>query len=193
MHKTQILRHRVPVMIVMWFFVWVVTQGLFMSEILTRLSWGVNTSYVIATIWVFILLAGCLIAIPTYRKESLPKSRLLWLYSIPAVLLFLLPQHYGLTLNLWIYMFMILVTVFWQDYLTFGVLQPAISKRISPNKAAALTAIVFILGHIVFFLDNIFEPQMLPIVLAGFVFAFSRRYFGNIYVANIIHTIFYLI
>jgi len=176
----------------MWFLAWAATQGLFISEILTRLPWEINSSYTVVTIWVLIVTVTCFILMPSFRKESLPKSRLLWLYSIPVALLFLLPQHYRLTLNLWVYMFMILVTVFWQDYLTFGVLQSVLSKRVSSNKAATLTAVVFILGHIIFVLNNVFDPQMLLVVIAGLVFAFSRRYSGSIYIANIIHTIFYL-
>lgn len=193
MNKQQILSRGAPTIIAMWFLAWVATQGIFMSEIPRRLPWDINMSYTVATIWVFIVAITCFIMTPSYRKMSLPKSKLIWLYIAPVALLFLLPQHYTLALNVWVYIPMIVITVFWQDYLTFGVLQSALSKRLSPNRAAALTAVVFALGHLVFFLNNLIDPQMILIVLAGFVFAFSRRYTGSIYIANIIHTVFYLI
>jgi membrane protease YdiL (CAAX protease family) len=180
-------------MIGAWLLAWVATQGIFMSEVLRLLPWNVNTSYAIATIWVFIVTITAIIILPSYRKKSLPKSKLLWLYAIPLILLIFLPQHYALALNIWVYIPMIIITVFWQDYLTFGILQPALSKRLSLNGAAILTAVIFVLGHAIFFLNNVYDPQFILIALAGFTYAFSSRYAGNIYIANIIHISFYLI
>jgi len=88
---------------------------------------------------------------------------------------------------------MIVITVFWQDYLTFGVLQSFLAKQSNRNIAATITGVVFLLGHAVFFLNDLSNPQFVLIGIAGFVFAFSRRYAGNIYIANIIHTLVYLI
>lgn len=193
MNKQQIFNHRTSVIVAIWFLAWVATQGIFMSEMLSRLPWDINASYAVATIWVSIVVITCFITMPAYTKMSLPKSKLIWLYIVPVALLFFLPQHYALALNVWVYIPMIIITVFWQDYLTFGVLQSALSKRLSPNRAAALTAVAFVLGHLVFFLNNLVDPQMIPVVIAGFVFAFSRRYTGSIYIANIVHTVFYLI
>lgn len=88
---------------------------------------------------------------------------------------------------------MISITVFWQDYLTFGIFQTFLAERISQNTAACLVAVVFLAGHAVFFLGDLTNPQFIIIALAGFIFAFSRRYTGNIYIANLIHTIVYLV
>ena len=87
---------------------------------------------------------------------------------------------------------MILVTVFWQDYLTFGLLQSHLATKVSENAAAIITAFLFILGHIVFFLNDPFDPQFVLIAVAGFIFAFSRRFTGTVYIANVIHLSFYL-
>lgn len=177
----------------LWFIVWVFTQGIFMSEILLNSPLDINISYLLATVWVLVVLILCVALLPVFRKDSLPKSKLLWLYFIPFALLLYLPWHYALTLNIWVYIPMIVITVFWQDYLTFGVLQSFLAKQSNRNIAATITGVVFLLGHAVFFLNDLSNPQFLLIGIAGFVFAFSRRYAGNIYIANIIHTLVYLI
>lgn len=176
-----------------WLAVWVMTQGLFMSDILTTLPFDVNISYIVATIWVLVIASVALIVLPKYKKKSLPKSKLLWLYIVPSIALVFLPLHYALALDVRVYIPMIIITVFWQDYLTFGILQPALAKRISPNLAAILTVIMFVLGHIIFSLNNVLDPQLLLVAVAGIIFALSTNRTGNIYIANIIHTIFYLI
>ncbi len=177
----------------LWFIVWVFTQGIFMSEILLNSPLDINISYLLATVWVLVVLILCVALLPVFRKDSLPKSKLLWLYFIPFALLLYLPWHYALTLNIWVHIPMIVITVFWQDYLTFGVLQSFLAKQSNRNIAATITGVVFLLGHAVFFLNDLSNPQFVLIGIAGFVFAFSRRYAGNIYIANIIHTLFYLI
>ena len=177
----------------LWFIVWVFTQGFFMSGILLNSPLDINISYLLATVWVLVVLILCVALLPVFRKDSLPKSKLLWLYFIPFALLLYLPWHYALTLNIWVYIPMIVITVFWQDYLTFGVLQSFLAKQSNRNIAATITGVVFLLGHAVFFLNDLSNPQFVLIGIAGFVFAFSRRYAGNIYIANIIHTLVYLI
>ena len=177
----------------LWFIVWVFTQGIFMSEILLNSPLDINISYLLATLWVLVVLILCVALLPVFRKDSLPNSKLLWLYFIPFALLLYLPWHYALTLNIWVYIPMIVITVFWQDYLTFGVLQSFLAKQSNRNIAATITGVVFLLGHAVFFLNDLSNPQFVLIGIAGFVFAFSRRYAGNIYIANIIHTLVYLI
>ncbi|RZK66032.1 MAG: CPBP family intramembrane metalloprotease [Pedobacter sp.] len=193
MTERKILFRSISTAITAWLAVWVATQGLFMSEVLAILPWNVNITYVIATIWVLAVTSVALTVLPKYRKISLPKSKLIWLYIIPAIALLFLPLHYALALDIRVYISMIAITVFWQDYLTFGILQPALAKRLSSNQAALTTAIVFISGHVLFSLNNVLDPQLLLVTVAGLVFAFSTKRTGNIYIANIFHIIFYLI
>ena len=98
-----------------WLLVWVFTQGIFMSDILTHLPGDLNANYTTATAWVLAVALVCFVVMSSYRKRILTRSKLLWLYAIPATLLVFLPSHYSLTLSLLVYVFMILVTVFWQD------------------------------------------------------------------------------
>ncbi len=179
--------------IALWFVAWGATQGIFMNEHPQQLPVDINISALAATAWVLIVTAAALWLLPSYRRASLPRSKLLWLYLIPAILLIALPWHYSLLLNVWVFIPMIVITVFWQDYLTFGLLQTHLAKKTSPTRAAIITAIVFLLGHLVFFLDDMINPQFLLIGLAGFLFAFSRRWTGGVYIANVIHLVFYLL
>lgn len=176
-----------------WLVLWCLTQGLFMSEFLQKLYIDINLIYLLATAWVAMVACISVSVLPHYRKKILPKSKLLWLYSIPAVLLILLPSHYQLPLALPVYILMITITVFWQDYLTFGLLQTRLEKILTKNIAAPTTALLFMFGHLVFYLNSLLDPQFILLGIAGFVFAFSRRYMGNIYIANILHLCFYLI
>jgi membrane protease YdiL (CAAX protease family) len=192
-HQPFTLYKTIFISIILWFLIWTVTQGIFMSERLLQLPIDANISYAIATVWVLAVAAVALRLLPKYRRESLPKSRLLWLYAVPVALLVFLPWHYALALDIWVYVPMIVITVFWQDYVTFGLLQTRLAKTITATKAAIVTAIVFLLGHAVFFLNDITDPQFILIAIAGFGFAFLRRYTGNIYIANVIHLTFYLL
>lgn len=176
-----------------WGLVWVCTQGIFLAELPLKLPGGVNVVTLVATAWVLVVTIVCLVALPAYRRESLPRSKWLWLYVLPAVLLAFLPQHYVFAPDVWVFMIMIIVTVFWQDYLTFGVLQPFLSRRMSPTWAVVVTTIVFFAGHVVFSPGDIADPQMLLIASAGLVFALSRRFTGAVYLANVIHLSFYLL
>ena len=193
MIKHKALVRSIFIAVVVWITVWAATQGLFMSDVLRNLPWDVNISYIVATVWVLTVAITTLVALPKYKKTSLPKSKLLWLYTVPLTALILLPLHYSLALDIRVYIPMIIITVFWQDYLTFGILQPALAKRLSPNQAAIMTAVVFVFGHVLFSFKNILDPQLLLVTAAGFIFAFSTRRTGNIYIANIIHMFFYLI
>lgn len=175
-----------------WLLVWVFTQGIFMSDILTHLPGDLNVNYTIATTWISAVAVVFLVMMSSYRKKILTRSRLLWLYVIPVILLVFLPNHYSLTLSLPVYMLMILVTVFWQDYLTFGLLQSRLATKVSENTAAIITALLFILGHIIFFLNGPLDSQFILIAVAGFIFALSRRFTGTVYIANVIHLCFYL-
>ena len=192
MKKNKHLKH-ILLGISLWFSAWTVTQGIFMSEILFKLPIDVNISYLITTILILVITIISLYIYPRHRKEALPKSKLLWLYTIPAVLLIALPSHYNMMLNIMVYIPMIIISVFWQDYLTFGMLQTFLNERVSQNKSAIIVAVVFLSGHLIFYLNDPTNPQFILIALAGFVFAFSRRYTKSIYIANIIHTIVYLI
>jgi hypothetical protein len=177
----------------LWLVVWSGTQGIFMSDVLLKLPGELNLKYVIATLWIALIAIISLIILPWYRKKIFPKSYLLWLYIIPAILLLILPQHYTLTLYYPVFVFMIIITVFWQDYVTFGLLQTYLATRVSPNVAAMITTALFLLGHVIFFLHDLADPQFVLIALAGGAFAFSRRYTGTIYVAHVLHLCFYLI
>lgn len=193
MIKHKISVRSIFIAIVIWITVWAATQGLFMSDVLRNLPWDVNIRYIVATVWVLTVAITALVALPKYKKISLPKSKLLWLYTVPLMALILMPLHYSLALDIRVYIPMIIITVFWQDYLTFGILQPALAKRLSANQAAIVTAAVFLFGHVLFSFKNILDPQLLLVTAAGFIFAFSTRRTGNIYIANIIHMFFYLI
>lgn len=179
--------------VAVWLVIWIATVGIYISGILDRLPGEVNFKYIIATVWTLAILIIVLATTPIYRKAVLPKSKLLWLSIIPIALLILLPLHYNLPLPLPVHVFVITVTVFWQDYLTFGVLQSYLTTRISATFAAILTPTLFLLGHVIFYFGSSISPLFLLTAVSAFVWSFTRKYTGNIYIALLLHFCSYLI
>lgn len=168
-----------------------------MSDNLARIIPGDSYSRTItATVFVAFVLAISLIIFKKYNKKFLVRSKQLYLYLIPLILAVILPLHYHLTSPWYMYVFMIVVTVFWQDYLTFGIFQTYIQSKVKTLLAVILVGSLFTLGHFIFFVSS-FSPESIPLWIAllctGILFAWLRKRFGNIYTINVLHMSFLLL
>lgn len=70
--------------------------------------------------------------------------------------------YYHLSLPPYIYAVWITVSVFWQQYLTFGLPQPYLTKLIGAKRGSVPTVAMFYLGHAIILLD-----QFLPTSTSG--------------------------
>lgn len=179
-----------------WLVAWSVTQGIFMSEFLTRFGSDINRVYLLATIYILTVSIASIVVFKSLSKKVLPKSKLLFLYLIPLLLLVAVPFRYSLGLRVEVYIPMILITCFWQGFLTFGIFQSFLSKKVRQLYVYLLTAAVFTFGHLIFFLSEISFAniyQWLFIFLTGLIFAYITGRSRNIYIANVLHISFYFI
>ncbi|MEV4060859.1 hypothetical protein [Nonomuraea dietziae] len=123
---------------VAWLAVWIATQGLFVindwlpgGSLNNRLAW--------LTGYMAVVLATATVVCRRRNREFLPSSRLRWLYVLPLALLLLLPFHYDGPVTVPLLAVMIVVTAFWQDCLTFGLVQSFKRRQTSPLTAVLLT------------------------------------------------------
>lgn len=123
-----------------------------------------------------------------------------WLYLIPLALGLSVPLHYHITGGYapYVYVLWMTLSVFWQQYITFGLLQSYLNKRLGRRVAPVLTVIMFYLGHIALL------PQFRPTSLAGLggsvfilglgtVFALLRNKTKSIRTNLLLHWAFYFI
>jgi|JI6StandDraft_1071083.scaffolds.fasta_scaffold175211_2 hypothetical protein len=181
---------------VAWLIIWIFTQGLFMSESLMKIiPLETNVSILLATSYVAVILAISLVVFKKYNKKFLARTNLLYLYILPLILVGLLPFHYHLALPLSIYIFMIVVTVFWQDYLTFGIVQTYVQTTLTPTLSLFIVALLFTLGHFTFLISSFssaYIPGLIALFCVSALFAWFRKHFGNIYIINVLHLSFLL-
>ncbi len=115
-------------------------------------------------------------------------------YAIPLIAGIALPFHYGLEYPVALYMFWMTVSVFWQDYLTFGLLQKYLAERIPTWAVLVASAVIFWAGHAVLLPDKFAPVHLLPslaILALGFVLASLRVRLGTLHLILALHLAFY--
>lgn len=124
------------------------------------------------------------------------RDRQVWMYALPVVLAIALPFHYTLPLPVGVYMLWMAVSVLWQDYLTFGLLQSHLRDRLPAAVTIPLVAFVFYLGHAVL-IPELFAPtRVLPavgILAMGVVCAAIRERTGMLHLLLALHLGFYFV
>lgn len=177
-----------------WLGLWYFTPGLLGNgpgSLFTR-DW--NQALIIECAIAVVVVAVLLLTHRRFNRALFAPSRLRWLYLLPAALALALPFHYGLEAPVGLYVIWMTVSVFWQNYLTFGLLQSYLCERIPAGAAVALVAMMFWLGHLVFIphrfgLDNIL-PSLAMIAL-GALFALLRARLGTLHLLLALHLSFY--
>ena len=188
---------RIGVASILWMFLWSVTQGFFMREEMWNLIPGtLDMQASILTLYIALLVVLTLAVQVNLGNRLLVKSRIMWIYAAPIALIAALPLHYELVLSIPVFVGMVVITTFWQDYITFVLLQTHIQKSLTPVVSVSTVGSVFVLGHLAFSLDELTYasiPLWLGLAAAGFFFAALRQWTGNIYAVHILHMSFLLI
>ncbi len=187
-----------------WICLWCLTPGLLAEGPGRRLAGGLrigeldrfSVGVLVESLIAVIILALLLIGHRHYNRSLFARSRLLPLYGIPVVLAAVLPFHYGMDLPLGVYLVWTTVSVFWQDYLTFGLLQSYLRETLPPWATVVVVAFMFWLGHFVFLphrfgLDNILAS--LAMVAMGVLFASIRARTGTLHLLLALHLSFYFV
>ncbi len=180
--------------VALWFGLWFFTPGLHSNGLGPRFTYNPGHAMLIESLIVAILAMILILTHRTYTRTLFAPTRSLWLYALPLALAVAQPFHYGQELPVWVYIVWMAASVFWQDYLTFGLLQSYLSERLSLGAVIAVSAVVFWLGHVIF-LPHRFGPEhivaSLAILALGFVLAWIRVRSGTIHLLLALHLAFY--
>jgi membrane protease YdiL (CAAX protease family) len=88
------------------------------------------------------------------------------------------------------------VSVFWQDYLTFGLLQEYLGERLPTGPVLVLSAVIFWAGHVLFLPDKFAPIHVLPslaILALGFALASLRVRLRSLHLILALHLGFYVV
>lgn len=178
-----------------WMGLWYLTPGLH-AQGLGALVPGESAGILLETAVALVVVAG--IALLQRRRTAalFARDRLVWAYALPVVLAIALPFHYTLPLPVAVYMLWMTVSVFWQDYLTFGLLQSHLRDRLPTAVTIPLVAVVFYLGHAVLLPESFAPPHVLPalgILAMGAVCAALRARARTLHLLLALHLGFYLL
>lgn len=179
-----------------WLGIWSATQGFYMVSYLQELIPG-STDLKISLITAYIL-GVLLVTLLTLRQETkrfLRPSRWLWLYLLPFACIAALLFSYQGPLHIGVFVAMITISVFWQDMLTFGLLQNYIQKAVPKWAIIFIVGSLFGLGHILAFIPDmtqLFSPTFYLLFAVGYLFAWLREKTRTVYVINVLHVTFLL-
>lgn len=182
--------------VVVWFGCWCLTPGLRADGIGSLFTADDEASVLIETLVALSLVLLLLALHRRYNRELFARSRWLWAYVLPIAAGIALPSHYGLSLPVALYMFWMTVSVFWQDYLTFGLLQKYLAERLPVWAVLVGSAAIFWAGHALLLPDSFGPTQVLPsvsILVLGFILASLRVWTGTLHLILALHLTFYFI
>lgn len=188
-----------------WIGLWSLTPGLLADGPGRRLVGGLEVGGLDAfavgvlaeSLLAVVVLVVLLILHRDRNRHLFARSRVVPFYAVPVVLAAVLPFHYGMEdVPLGVYLVWMTVSVLWQDYLTFGLLQSYLREVLSPWATVLLVAIVFWVGHAVFIphrfgLDN--PLAGLAMIGLGVLFASIRTKTGTLHLLLVLHASFYFL
>lgn len=175
---------------VAWFALWYLTPGLLSDGVGHLFTDELAVSVLIETVLAVVLV----LTHRRYNRVLFARSWSLWLYVLPAVLAIALPFHYELILPVFLYMVWMTVSVFWQDYLTFGLLQSYLGERLPVWGVIVASAVIFWIGHALFIPDRFAPTNWLPslaILALGFALASLRVWLKSLHLILALHLSFY--
>lgn len=186
-----------------WLGLWYLTPGLLSDGLGSHLGDGLSIGSlddfdVGVLVECAVAIAVVLVLLATHRwynRTLFARSRLMWLYVLPAVLAIALPFHHSLESHVGVYLLWWTVSVFWQDYLTFGLLQSYLREQLPAWATVAGVALMFWLGHAVFLPDRFGPTSPLPslaMIALGLLFALLRARLGTLHLLLALHLSFYL-
>lgn len=153
-------------------------------------------SVLIETILALVIVLVLVLLHRRYNSELFARSWTLWLYALPVVAGIVLPFHYGMPLPVVLYIVWMTVSVFWQDYLTFGLLQKYLGERLPTWMVLVASAVIFWVGHALFLPDKFGLTHVLPslsMLALGLVLASLRTWLKTLHLILALHLAFYFI
>lgn len=184
------------VVVLGWFVLFYLTPGLTSTGIGRLFVDDPATSVFIETLVVTVPAIGVVLLHPHYNRMLFAHSPWLLVYILPAVLAIALPFHYGLEYPVGLYMLWMTVSVFWQDYLTFGLLQSYLRERLPTAATVIIVGALFYSVHALTLPDKFAPTQLLPslaILVLGLLLAVLRAKLKTMHVIIALHLSFYFL
>lgn len=179
-----------------WFCLWYLTPGLLSNGVGSFFTTDDATAVLIETVLALAIVLMLVLLHGKYNRELFARSWSLWMYALPLAFGIALPFHYSLSLPVALYMFWMAVSVFWQDYLTFGLLQKYLAKRLPTWAMLVGSAVIFWVGHALFLPDTFGLTELLPslaMLALGLVLASLRAWLKTLHLILALHLAFYFI
>lgn len=181
---------------VVWFGLWGLTPGLLADGVGYRFTSDPAPAVLIETVLAAVLAVILVLAHRRYNRVLFARSWSVWLYALPLALAIALPFHYELPLPVFLYMAWMTVSVFWQDYLTFGLLQSYLGQRLPGAAVIVASAVLFWLGHALLIPDRFAPSELVPslaILALGFALAALRVWLRSLHLLLALHLAFYFV
>lgn len=184
------------VAVLVWFGLWYLTPGLLSNGVGSLFTTDDATSVLIETVLALVIVLALTLLHRRYNHELFARSWSLWTYALPVTFGVALPFHYGLSLPVTLYIFWMTVSVFWQDYLTFGLLQKYLAERLPTWVMILGSAVIFWAGHALFLPDSFGFTEPLPslaMLALGLILASLRAWLKTLHLILALHLTFYFI
>lgn len=182
--------------VVGWFGLWCLTPGLLNNGVGSLFTADSATAVLIESIVALIVVIGLVLLHRRYDRELFARSRTMWAYVLPLGTAIALPFHYGMPFPVGLYMFWMTVSVFWQDYLTFGLLQKYLAERLPTWAVLVGSAVIFWAGHALLLSDKFGPSHLLPslaILALGLLLASLRVGLRTLHLILALHLMFYFV
>ncbi|MFD1716923.1 hypothetical protein [Georgenia deserti] len=179
-----------------WLALWSLTPGLRSDGVGSWFSADSAAVLLIESGVAVVVVAALLVTHDRVNRVLFAPSRQRWLYALPALLAVALPFHASPSVPLPVYVAWMTISVFWQDYLTFGLLQSYIRERLPAWATVAVVAGMFWLGHAVFLPDRFGPAHPVPsaaMIVLGAAFALLRERLGTLHLMLALHLAFYFV
>ena len=179
-----------------WFVLWSLTPGLLSNGVGHLVTDDLAVSVGVETSLAAVLAVILVLTHQRFNRVLFAKSWSVWLYALPLILAIALPFHYDLVLPVFLYMVWMTVSVFWQDYLTFGLLQSYLGRRLPRWSVVAATAVIFWMGHALFIPERFGLTNWLPslaILVLGLALASLRAWLKTLHLVLALHLSFYFL
>ena len=181
---------------VLWLGLFSLTPGLLDNGVGHLFTDDITTSVVVETVLALLLSVVLVLVHPRFNRDLFARSWSTWLYALPLVSVIALPFHYSLPRPLIVYMIWMTVSVFWQDYLTFGLLQSYLRERLPTWATVTIVTIVFWLAHALFIPGRFTPANVIPslaILALALVLSLLRARLKTIHLILALHLSFYFL
>ncbi|MCC3265238.1 hypothetical protein [Arthrobacter gengyunqii] len=179
-----------------WLGLWSLTPGLLANGAGKIFTSDPDLSILIETVLALLIVLVLLLTHRRYNRILFARSWSRWLYLVPLVLAVTVPFRYALEAPVALYMAWMTVSVFWQNYLTFGLLQSYLGERLPAWGVLTASAVIFWLGHAVFLPQSFSPVHLIPslsILALGFVLGSLRLSVKTLHMNLALHLTFYFV